>query len=195
MHALILALFTAACRDARDACYLWSTVGECESNQEYMSANCAASCGLCEEDELHQQVAVAAGGTAAPPDMSALLRGSGDASIVLVRKMVAEIELLPLGIVPPDRIVALKAGELHLVMLTANGAVITWDDERMEPRVDRCHRTTRHCGAPGRIVAAANACRCVAIGIGAGTCTLPPCCTEARDDVGRQQPLAVRRAL
>lgn len=131
MHALILALFTAACRDARDACYLWSTVGECESNQEYMSANCAASCGLCEEDELHQQVAVAAGGTAAPPDMSALLRGSGDASIVLVRKMVAEIELLPLGIVPPDRIVALKAGELHLVMLTANGAVITWGDGRM----------------------------------------------------------------
>ena len=128
--ALLMASLTAACRDAREACYLWSTVGECESNQQYMSANCAASCGQCDEDEPVQLV-VAAGGAAARPDASALLRDSGDASIVLVRRELADIELLPLGIVPPDRIVALAAGELHLVMLTANGAVITWGDGRM----------------------------------------------------------------
>lgn len=125
-------LLTATCRDSREACYLWSTVGECESNQQYMAANCVASCGLCDEvEEETQQLVVAAGGATERPGTSALLRDTGDASIVLVRSTVADIELLPIGIVPPDRIVALEAGELHLVMLTANGAVITWGDGRM----------------------------------------------------------------
>ena len=38
----------AGCVDADDNCAAWAASGECNSNPQYMRANCAASCGTCQ---------------------------------------------------------------------------------------------------------------------------------------------------
>ena len=36
-----------ACADVHESCGGWFELGECESNPEFMGANCRQSCGLC----------------------------------------------------------------------------------------------------------------------------------------------------
>ena len=119
------------CADMQETCYFMSTVGECESNPAFMRVTCAASCGFCDDEaEVAASttgVAVGAHGDASESiDLSAL----PSASIVLVRSG-SELEVVPLGLPPSDHVVAMEAGELHMVVLTALGAVFSWGDGQL----------------------------------------------------------------
>ncbi len=35
------------CSDSHDLCKFWSTIGECETNKDWMSINCKVSCDVC----------------------------------------------------------------------------------------------------------------------------------------------------
>ena len=116
-------------RTLQDECYFMSTVGECESNPAFMRVTCAASCGFCDEEAEVSTTGVAVGahGEASestdPPALPS-------ASIVLVRSG-SELEVVPLGLPPSDHVVAMEAGELHMVVLTALGAVFSWGDGQL----------------------------------------------------------------
>ena len=47
---LCLVVVAQACSDNHDDCSGWAEVGECESNSEWMRANCAKSCNACDDD-------------------------------------------------------------------------------------------------------------------------------------------------
>eukprot|EP00966_Prymnesium_polylepis_P057374 1328553-Prymnesium_polylepis.1 len=110
------------CQDRHALCFLWSTVGECEAQQPYMSAHCAASCSLCEEEELS---AIAVDGTArAAPVRDSELAGS---RIVHVDTGIPVQHFATFA----DPVTHLDAGHAHVVLLTAGGEVWTWGDDRM----------------------------------------------------------------
>ena len=56
MLAALLALL-GVCNDRTSSCYVWSLDGHCETNPEYMKANCPLSCGICEHNctDTHEQ--------------------------------------------------------------------------------------------------------------------------------------------
>ena len=113
------------CADTHASCYYWATVGECESNHVFMKRTCAAACGDCAEPStpatVHARVDAAGGATTDG--------GGGGPKLVLVGNGGAA--RLPLGQLAADPITRLSAGELHLLLLTASGAVLSWGDGRM----------------------------------------------------------------
>ena len=122
------ALACLGCADVQETCYFMSTVGECESNPAFMRITCSASCGFCDHEEeaaaSTTRVAVGAHGDESI-DLPAL-----PASIVLVRSG-SDLEVLPLGLPVSDHVAAVEAGELHLLVLTALGAVFSWGDGQL----------------------------------------------------------------
>ena len=139
MFAVLVSVLVAGedggCVDTRDSCYIWSTVGECEGNPTFMHSTCPAACGLCQREAVAEtrRVAVDAYGV---EDSGRRMRGlhalsapTASASIVLVAE--EAYERIPLGLPAGDHIVAVEAGELHLVVLTAFGAVFTWGDGQL----------------------------------------------------------------
>ena len=42
------------CKDLRDECGYWASLGECEANLSFMNENCRLSCGKCEKDKQQQ---------------------------------------------------------------------------------------------------------------------------------------------
>ena len=125
---LMNAVLTAGCADVQETCYFMSTVGECESNPAFMRVTCSASCGFC-DDEAELAASTTRVAMGAPGDESIDLSALS-ASIVLVFGG-SDLEVVPLGLPLSDHVVAVEAGEVHMVVLTALGAVFSWGDGQL----------------------------------------------------------------
>ena len=121
-----------ACADLKDDCYFWATVGHCEDNAGFMARTCSLSCGTCSPPDSapfplldsaaaapYSLAAAAERAAAAPAPLLLLFDGAGSGSTQ------------PLGLPAGERIVSLSAGELHLLVRTASGAVYAFADNAM----------------------------------------------------------------
>jgi hypothetical protein len=130
--ACVTSALANACVDVHEReCFLWANIGECEHNP-FVAQRCRPSCGTCEPShEVNQSV----------PQVVVISPGAPTAH-------------LPFALEGDETITAVEAGELHLVMLTSSGRVLTFGDDSMgqlgQPRVARRVPLTRR--APGRVV-------------------------------------------
>ncbi|EOD33191.1 hypothetical protein EMIHUDRAFT_202418 [Emiliania huxleyi CCMP1516] len=121
-----------ACADLKGDCYFWATVGHCEDNAGFMARTCSLSCGSCSPPDSapyplldsaaaapYSLAAAAERAAAAPAPLLLLFDGAGSGSTQ------------PLGLPAGERIVSLSAGELHLLVRTASGAVYAFADNAM----------------------------------------------------------------
>ena len=149
---LLLLPHTAAaaspCADAHPECFLWANMGECEANQ-HVRVICAPSCGLC--------VSSTAASSSSAPHVAVL--GSGR----------SHEPYLPFE-EGSDAVVSMTAGELHLVLLLASGAVLTFGDDSMgqlgQPQLSRRMPLTRR--SPGRVLWPAPFSNAKAVAVAAG---------------------------
>ena len=121
------------CVDNDALCFMWSQVGECESsNRNYMRLRCARSCGICDASQ--------------PPP-------AGTPKVVVLDGPASSQEVIPFPLSRSDPVVEMAAGELHLVLRLASGAVLTFGDDSMgqlgQPKLGRALPQTRR--APEKV--------------------------------------------
>lgn len=115
------------CFDRAEQCFFWAQVGECEKSAHFMLPHCAASCGACPPSSVL--------GVPSPHPRDVVMLGH------------ASTEPIAFPPLPPDPVAELAAGELHVVMRLASGAVLTFGDDSMgqlgQPRIARSTPVTR----------------------------------------------------
>eukprot|EP00325_Prymnesiales_sp_UTEX-LB-985_P033968 CAMPEP_0174743904 /NCGR_PEP_ID=MMETSP1094-20130205/82823_1 /TAXON_ID=156173 /ORGANISM="Chrysochromulina brevifilum, Strain UTEX LB 985" /LENGTH=532 /DNA_ID=CAMNT_0015948193 /DNA_START=1 /DNA_END=1595 /DNA_ORIENTATION=+ len=138
-YLLLLPLVSATplCRDNHEQCFFWAQVGECETAQGFMLATCAAACSHCD-------IGTADGDDEAEEDPHVRPTLIGQHVISLGQ---GSAEPIPFPLRHHDPIIALEAGELHLIMLMQSGLVMTFGDDSMgqlgHPRIARATPVTR----------------------------------------------------
>jgi alpha-tubulin suppressor-like RCC1 family protein len=111
------------CQDYMEDCYFWSNVGHCDDNARFMLSRCPLSCGACmPRDPGHPAPLSAprADGGASPLAPQLVLMGGVEGGTTQT-----------LGLPAGDPIVELSAGEVHLVLRTASGAVFSLGDNSL----------------------------------------------------------------